>query len=174
MRLLSLLTLVVLAGCVPSSHPNRTVGLSDVQRGQLGLSATISQFAPDRGLNGSYKLRERVFFSFSLARAGFVTLVTVDPDSTTVVLERNLPLTAGKHTLPLATDRNAQGQATYLVLPPAGPQFFRLIYTDVAINQRSLFDGKLSREELNAQTRTYTAGAAQKDAADTSLEVVER
>ena len=173
MRFLPLL-LLLLAGCVPSVHPNRTVGLSTEQRTQFALSNVVGQFAPDRGLNGEYKLRERVFFSFTLSRPGFITLVTVDPDSTTVVLERNVPLTAGRHTLPLASDRNAQGQATYLVLPPTGPQFFRLIYTDVAINQRSLFDGKLSREELNTQTRTYTAAASQKDVADTSLEVVEK
>ncbi|MDX2004867.1 MAG: DUF4384 domain-containing protein [Meiothermus sp.] len=174
MRLFALLTLALLAGCVPASHPNREVGLSAAQRSQFALSSVVTQFAPDRGQGGEYRLRERVFFSFTLSRPGYITLVTVDPDSTTVVLERNVPLAAGRHTLPLASDRNAQGQATYLVLPPAGPQFFRLIYTDVAVNQRSLFDGKLSREELNTQTRTYTASAALKDVADTSLEVVGR
>lgn len=166
MRLLGLLWVLLLASCAPQP------GISDNQRREWGLQAIISGFAPDRGEGGRYKLRERVFFSFSLSQPGYVTLVTMDPDGTTVVLERNVQLPAGRHTFPLATDRNAQGQATYLVVPPLGPSRFRLLYSDLPATNRELFRGKLSNEEFNRHTQAYLNGAQVRDVAETWMEAV--
>ncbi|WP_027876977.1 DUF4384 domain-containing protein [Meiothermus cerbereus] len=162
-----LLVLLLLAGCTPQP------GISDSQRREWGLQPIIADFAPDRGEGGKYKLRERVFFSFTLSQPGYVTLVTMDSDSTTVVLERNVQLPAGRHTFPLATDRNAQGQATYLVVPPLGPSRFRLLYTNVPATNRELFRGKLSNEEFNRHTQAYLSGAQVRDVAETWMEAVE-
>jgi hypothetical protein len=167
MRLLGILILIVFsAGCVPSS------GVSDAKRAEWGLQPVISGFAPDRGAGGKYKLRERVFFGFTLSQAGYVTLITVDPDTTTVVLERNVRLEAGAHTFPLKTDVTAQGQATYLVLPPTGTSRFRLLFTDVPVSAPNLFRGKLSPEELDRQTQAYLSQAAVRDVAETTLEAI--
>lgn len=159
--------LLVLAGCAPR------LGISNSQRAEWGLEGVISGFAPDRGEGKSYKLRERVFFSFTLSKAGYVSLITIDPDTTTVVLERNVQLVAGTHTFPLKTDRNAQGQATYLVLPPTGLSRFRLIYTDAPVQAAGLFNGKLNEEELSRQTQTYIAGTKSRDVAETNMETVQ-
>lgn len=159
--------LLLLAACAPQP------GVSDSQRREWGLQPVISAFAPDRGEGGKYKLRERVFFSFTLSQPGYVTLVTMDSDTTTVVLERNVQLPAGRHTFPLATDRNAQGQATYLVVPPLGPSRFRLLYSNVPATNRELFRGKLSNEEFNRHTQAYLSGAQVRDVAETSMEAVQ-
>lgn len=161
------LLLIALVGCAPRP------GISSGQRTEWGLEAVIGGFAPDRGDGGSYKLRERVFFSFTLSKPGYVTLVTVDPDTTTVVLERNVQLPAGTHTLPLKTDRNAQGQATYLVLPPTGTSRFRLIYTDVPIQAAELFNSKLDNDQLNRQTQAYITNAKTRDVVETSIQAVQ-
>jgi len=163
----SVVLLLMLAACAPQP------GVSDGQRREWGLQTIIGGFAPDRGEGGRYKLRERVFFSFTLSQPGYLTLVTMDADGTTVVLERNVQLSAGRHTFPLATDRNAQGQATYLVVPPLGPSRFRLLYTDVPATNRELFRGKLSNEEFNRHTQAYLSAAQVRDVAETWMEAVQ-
>ncbi len=166
MRSALLALVLLLSACAPQ------LGISENQRREWGLQPIIGGFAPDRGEGGKYRLRERVFFSFTLSQPGYVTLVTMDSDGTTVVLERNVPLPAGRHTFPLATDRNAQGQATYLVVPPLGPSRFRLLYTDIPVANRELFRGKLSNEEFNRQTQAYLSAAQLRDVAETWMEAV--
>jgi hypothetical protein len=172
MRFIWLLALLV--GCVPQQEAKLEValGVSAEQRVAWGLKPIVTGFVPDRGEGGQYKLRERVFFSFSLKQAGYVTLVTMDADGTTVVLERNVPLKAGKHAFPLATDRSAQGQATYLVVPPLGASRFRLLFTDIAIKAPELFKEKLTNDLFDQQTQAYLGKAAVRDAAETTLEAV--
>lgn len=131
------------------------------------MQPIISEFTPDRGQGSKYRLHERVFFSFTLSQPGYVSLVTMDTDGTTVVLERNVRLPSGRHTFPLPTDRNAQGQATYLVVPPLGPSRLRLLYSNVPTTNRELFRGKLSNEEFNRHTQAYLNGAQVRDVADT-------
>lgn len=97
----------------------------------------------------------------------------MDSDGTTVVLERNVQLPPGRHTFPLATDRNAQGQATYLVVPPLGPSRFRLLYTSTPTTNRELFRGKLSNEEFNRHTQAYLSEAPVRDVAETWMEAVQ-
>ncbi|RDI95114.1 DUF4384 domain-containing protein [Meiothermus sp. QL-1] len=160
------LALALLAGCAPQG------GIGEEKRRAWGLQPVISGFAPDRGEGGRYRLRERVYFSFSLSQPGYITLVTMDADGTTVVLEQNLPLSAGRHTLPLATDRTAQGQAAYLVVPPLGPSRFRLLYTDLPVTRQDLFRGRLSPEAFDLHTRAYLAEARVRDAAETWMEAV--
>jgi hypothetical protein len=167
MRVLGLILLLALVGCAPR------LGISSSQRSEWGLEPVISGFAPDRGQGASYKLRERVFFSFTLSKAGYLTLATTDPDGTTVMLERNVQLSAGSHTFPLKTDRNTQGQATYLVLPPTGLSRFRLIYTDAPVQTAGLLNSKLDTDELNRQTQAYMAGAKSRDVAETDMETVQ-
>lgn len=160
--------LLVLAGCVPSLK----VGVSPEQRTAWGLQTVISDFVADRGEGAKYKVGERVFFSFTLKQPGYVTLVTVDPDTTTAVLEQNVQLPAGKHTFPRKSDVTAQGQATYKVFPPAGFSRFRLIFTNTPASGKP-FEGKLSENELNRQTQALIGSSAVRDVAETSMETVE-
>lgn len=161
------MVLLLLAGCVPQ------LGISEKERREWGLQPIISEFTPDRGQGSKYRLHERVFFSFTLSQPGYVSLVTMDTDGTTVVLERNVRLPSGRHTFPLSTDRNAQGQAAYLVVPPLGPSRFRLLYTNQPIANRELFRGKLSSEEFNRHTRAYLSEAPVRDVAETWMEAVQ-
>ncbi|RIH91388.1 DUF4384 domain-containing protein [Meiothermus granaticius] len=169
MRFLSGLVLAVVLG---ACAPQMSNGIGESQRSAWGVQPVIRDFAPDRGAGASYKVRERVFFNFSLSQAGYVTLITIDPDTTTVVLERNLPLAAGAHTLPLKSDKTAQGQATYLVLPPTGVSRFRLLFTDTPVEGSGFFQGKLSEEELNRQTGAYLEASRVRDVAETTLRTV--
>ncbi|MCX7740277.1 MAG: DUF4384 domain-containing protein [Meiothermus sp.] len=165
MRFLGLF-LLLLVGCAPQ------LGFGEKERREWGLHSVIGGFAPDRGEGAKYRLRERVFFNFTLSQPGYVTLVTMDSDGTTVVLERNVQLPPGKHTFPLAPVRTAQGKATYLVVPPLGPSRFRLIYTSTPASNRELFRGRLSYEEFNRHTQAYLSEAMVRDVAETWMEAV--
>lgn len=169
MRSARWLLLLVLAGCVPSI----SAGISGEQRTTWALMDVITDFAPDRGTGAKYKVGERVFFSFRLSQPGYVTLVTIDPDTTTAILEQNIPLEAGKHTFPRKTDVTAQGQATYKVFPPAGVSRFRLIFTNNNPAVGKSFVGKLSKDELNRQTQAFINLAVTRDVAETTMETVE-
>lgn len=167
MRLLWLISLLVLAGCAPR------VDVSEQQRGEWGLQRVVTAFAPDRNEGGKYKVGERVFFSFTLSQTGYVTLVTIDPDTTTAVLERNVRLEAGRHTFPRKTDVTAQGQATYRVFPPTGTSRFRLIFSDVPGTTSSTFEGKLGVDDLNRQTQAFIAQAKVRDVIETTMETIQ-
>lgn len=169
MRAARWLLLLVLAGCVPSL----SAGISNEQRTTWGLMDVISDFAPDRGAGAKYKVGERVFFSFRLNQPGYVTLVTIDPDTTTAILEQSVELPAGKHTFPRKTDVTAQGQATYKVFPPAGVSKFRLIFTNNNPAVGKSFAGKLQADELNRQTQAFVDLAVTRDVAETTMETVE-
>lgn len=138
----------------------------------MGFTTHHRRVCPRPGEGGKYRLGDRVFLSFTLSQPGYVTLVTMDVDGTTVVLERNVQLPAGRHTFPLATDRNAQGQAAYLVVPPLGPSRFRLLYTNVPVANRELFRGRLSNEAFNQHTQAYLSAAEVRDVAETWMEAV--
>lgn len=169
MRWTRFLLILVLAGCMPK------IGISEEQRTAWGLEKVVSDFAPDRGEGGKYKIGEQVFFKFNLSQPGYVSLVTIDPDTTTAVLERNIQLPAGSHTFPQKKDVTKAGQAAYQVFPPTGVSRFRLIYTDKP--QPTAFvtnpnGEKLTPEELSRRTQAFISSAALKDVAETAMETV--
>ncbi len=171
MRAARWLLLLVLAGCVPSLK----VGITPEQRDAWGLQKVISGFAPDRGEGSKYKVGEVVFFKFTLSQPGYVTLITIDPDTTTAVLERNVRVLAGPQTFPRKTDVTDAGQGTYKVFPPTGVSRFRLIFSDTPTTRNlvSSSDGeKIDPEELNNRTEALIASAKVRDVVETTMETV--
>jgi hypothetical protein len=114
---------LALVACAPAS--------TRLSRDAYSTQEVVRNFVPDRGEGGNYKLGEYVRFSFSLTQPGFVTVISADNDGI-YELERNQPLGAGPHNLPLKTDVNAKGEsAAYRISPPTGIQRVILLYTDV-------------------------------------------
>ncbi len=114
----------VLTACAPSV----------LERSRFGGREIITNFQPDRGQGGSYKVGELVQLSFTLLQAGYITLISMDPDTTTGEVERSIAVKAGNNVLPRVNDVNATGaKAAYKVFPPTGKQRVILLFTDTPI-----------------------------------------
>lgn len=85
--LLSLAFVTALTGCLPRVSP------------LLGATPVVTDFRPDRGIGGTYKLDEAISFSFTLTQPGYVTLIAIDPDLTVYEIGRRVvQYPAGSHT----------------------------------------------------------------------------
>ncbi len=152
----------VLTACAPSA----------VDRSRFGVQEIISNFAPDRGEGGSYKVGEFVKISFTLSRAGYISLISMDPDTTTGEVERSIAMKAGNNVLPRSNDVNATGaKAAYKVFPPTGKQRIILLFTDTPVGKTVRFEGKLDQDALNAKIDAYFYDAKTRDVAESSIEV---
>ena len=162
------LLLATMVACAPGASRLDTTGLSTV--------ATIRSFSPDKGENAPYNVGKQVSFSFTLGRAGFVTLVAVDESGRTYDLERSVATKAGANTLPRATDVSATGgKAAYIVDPPVGPQRVFLIFTDRAAPSGTRISGNFAADELPKIIKTYInlTGSSNYDVSETRFEVVQ-
>jgi hypothetical protein len=63
----------ILNACAPSV----------LERSRFAGQEIISNFQAERGEGGNYKVGELVKFSFTLAESGYITLISMDPDTTT-------------------------------------------------------------------------------------------
>lgn len=159
----------VLVACAPSA----TLGVSEAQRADWKLQAVVQAFQPNKGKGSSYKVGEYATFGFTLGRAGYVTLVGLDPDGSLQELERNVRLPAGPQTLPLKTDKNAQGlQAAYQLTEPTGWETMWLIYTDLPGASEARFRGKPGAQEFAQLMYKFIAPSSVRDIAETKFEVV--
>jgi hypothetical protein len=159
--------LLALVACAPAANRLDTTNLRTAN--------VVSEFKPDKGEGAKYKIGEQVRFELTLARNGFVTLITTDSDGATYDLERSVASSAGKLRLPRADDRSATGgQAAYIVDIPTGPQRVFLIYTDRQAPPNTRVSGKFAAADLPRVLRSYinTTGATVYDVAETEFEVV--
>jgi Domain of unknown function (DUF4384) len=161
--LIGLLALgLVFTACAPRALDRSSFAGQDV----------IGNFQTDRGEGGAYKVGELVKLSFTLLQAGYITLVSMDPDTTTGEVERSIAVKAGNNVLPRANDVNATGaKAAYKVFPPAGRQRIILLFTDTPIAKTVRFEGKLDEDALSAKINAYFGQAKTRDVAETSIEV---
>jgi hypothetical protein len=153
---------IVLTACAPSA----------LERSRFGAQDIISNFQPDRGEGASYKVGELVKFSFTLAQSGYITLVSMDPDTTTGEVEHSIAMKAGNNFLPRVNDVNATGaKAAYKVFPPTGRQRVILLFTDTPVAKTIRFEGKLDQDALNTKINAYFGQAKTRDVAESSIEV---
>lgn len=160
MRKMVLLALVALflASCFPVVRPSVTVGL----RFGFELNPIITRFEPDRGRAASYRVGDSVRFVVSLTRAGYVTLVGIDPDGVTYEFDRVF-LNPGTHLL------SGPPGFRYELRPPLGIQRVRAIYTDTPHPSGFVFRGTYSSEGWDQQTSIYIqrSGSRVRDVAET-------
>ncbi len=161
MRFFLLLTLCFLAACAPAR----------LDRTGFANSAVISGFLPDKSEGAGYKIGEQVRFSFQLARAGFVTLLSYGATGNTTPLESNVQLGLGKHTFPRADDRQGNAQAAYVVGAPTGQNRVVLIFTNVAL--KTVPRGRLDNAQLETAIKLAIEGSNAQiiDLSETNIEV---
>lgn len=147
-----------LSACVPVAvGPTVTVS--------VGRSNIITDFRPDRGEGASYRVGERVRFVFRAQQAGYLTLVSLDPDGYGSVLARNLYVPAGTTVLPRGSDG-----VTLDLAPPRGLQRVRAIFTTVRPTSDLVFSsGRYDRNGWNTTTDSYLRpyGERQRDVQET-------
>ncbi|MCS7068387.1 MAG: DUF4384 domain-containing protein [Meiothermus sp.] len=147
----------LLSGCFPV-RPTVTVGL----RFGFELNPILTRFEPDRGRGAGYLVGESVRFIVSLTRAGYVTLVGIDPDGLTYEFDRVF-LNPGTHLL------SGPPGFRYELRPPLGLQRVRAIYTDTPHPSGFVFRGTYSAEGWDQQTSIYIqrSGSRVRDVAET-------
>jgi Domain of unknown function (DUF4384) len=162
-----LFLLALFVACAPAATRLETSGLR--------TSTVIQGFKPEQGEGANYKVGSQVSFSYTLARAGYITLVAYDESGRTYDIERSVAVKAGAQTLPRPDDRTGTGgTAAYIVDPPVGPQRVFLIYTDRAAPTSSRVSGNFKPGDLSGIIRTYisSTGASVYDVAETRFEVI--
>jgi hypothetical protein len=167
MKLLSALLLLAMVSCAPSASRLNTDGLSS--------AAVIRNFKPDKGEAAAYPVGQQVSFSYSLERAGFITLVAFDDNGRTYDIERSVAVKAGAQSLPRADDvTGTGGKAAYIVDPPLGPQRVFLIYTDRTAPIGTRISGNFAAADLPKTIKAYisASGSSVYDVSETRFEVV--
>ena len=137
---------VALSACTVTLRPG------DVQLGvsvEFDLSDVITRFEPDRGVGSTYYVGDEVRFVVTLRRAGYVSLVAIDPDGRTYEFEHGVYLPAGTHVLPLPGMRRR-----YVVDYPTGKQRVRAVFTDTRPGSVH-FRGVYTSNGFNDRLRLY-------------------
>jgi Domain of unknown function (DUF4384) len=146
-----------------------------LETGGLRTNTVIQSFKPEQGEGANYKVGSQVSFTYTLERAGYITLVAYDDDGRTYDIERSVAVKAGAQTLPRADDRTGTGgKAAYIVDPPIGPQRVFLIYTDRPAPTSSRVSGNFKPGDLSGVIRTYisSTNSTVYDVAETRFEVI--
>jgi Domain of unknown function (DUF4384) len=146
-----------LSACTVSVRPNLSVSYND--------SNLIAGLKPDRGQGSSYAVGSTVRFLVATRTAGYVTLVSLDPDGYSDVLVRNAFVNAGTTSFPRARD----GAASFSVAPPRGYQRVRAIFTSVRPVTDLYFQGTYDQGRWNETTNAYVQGyePAERDVQET-------
>jgi hypothetical protein len=154
--------LATLTSCAPNTLRTR-VGGQDIIK-DFKVSPAKAQI----------KLNEYVKFSFTLSKAGFVTLFTTDPDRTTYELDRNIQLAAGKFELPNKDDKNVSGaKAAYQISEPLGKQLVYLAFTEKPIPAEIKLKGILDEAALEKRIReALEKSGGAKDIVSLEFEVI--
>ncbi|ULH14433.1 DUF4384 domain-containing protein [Deinococcus sp. KNUC1210] len=132
-----------LSACAPSLRANLSV---DYTRSNL-----IYSFQPDRGQGSSYFVGDTIRFQLATREAGYVTLVSLDPNGNSNVLVRNAYVNAGTTFFPRVQD----GAASFSVAPPRGLQRVRAIFTRARPNLDLYFQGTYDQNRWNDATNNY-------------------
>ncbi|GEM46547.1 DUF4384 domain-containing protein [Deinococcus cellulosilyticus] len=127
----------------------------------------INSFEPDRGTNSTYYVGEQVRFRLNTNRAGYVTVVALNPDGYSNILAYNLYVRGG-------TTLIDGGPSNYFeVAPPRGYQRVRAIFTTQPQNSyaRGSIQGRYEGGQWDAQVRLYLqpAPAQNRDVVETGF-----
>lgn len=140
-----------LSACTVSVRPNLGLGYT--------TSNLIASLQPDRGEGSTYAVGSTVRFLITTRAAGYVTLVSLDPNGNSNVLVRSAPVNAGTTSFPRVQD----GAASFSVAPPRGFQRVRAIFTRARPSTDLYFQGTYSEGRWNDATTVYVQGYAPAD-----------
>ncbi len=140
-----------LSACTVTVRPNLALDYSG--------SNLIAALQPDAGEGGSYNVGSTIRFQLSTRAAGYVTLVSLDPNGNSNVLVRSAYVAAGTTTFPRAQD----GAASFSVAPPRGVQRVRAIFTRARPGTDLYFQGSYDQGRWNDATNTYVQSYAPAD-----------
>ena len=135
-----------LSACAPSLRYNLSLAST--------RSDLITSFQPDRGLGSSYAVGDTIRFQLSTREAGYVTLVSLDPNGNSNVIVRSAYVNAGTTVFPRAQD----GVGSFSVAPPRGLQRVRALFTRVRPSLDLYFQGVYDQNRWNYATDNYIQG----------------
>ena len=140
-----------LSACTVSVRPNLALANSD--------SNLIAALSPDAGEGSSYNVGSTIRFRLSTRTAGYVTLVSLDPNGNSNILVRSAYVAAGTTSFPRAQD----GAESFTVAPPRGLQRVRAIFTRARPSTDLYFQGRYDQGRWNDATNTYVQSYAPAD-----------
>ena len=140
-----------LSACAPSLRANVSLGYTG--------SNLISSFQPDRGQGSTYFVGENIRFQLSTRTAGYVTIVSLDPNGNSNVLVRSAYVNPGSTVFPRLQD----GAASFSVALPRGVQRVRAIFTRARPNVDLYFQGVYDQGRWNDATNNYVQSYAPND-----------
>lgn len=148
-----------LGACTVTVRPGATVVTAPAAQANI-----IQNFQPTRGEGSTYFVGESVSFRISTRQAGYLTLVSLDPDGYGSVLARNLYVPAGTTVLPRPGDN-----VTLDLTPPRGLQRVRAIFTAERPTSNIVFSGRYDQNGWNTYTDAYVRpyGPQQRDIDET-------
>lgn len=127
----------------------------------------INYFEPSRGTNSTYYVGEQVSFRLNTTRAGYVTVVALDPDGYSNVLAYNQYVSGGTSVID-------GGPRNYFeVAPPRGYQRVRAIFTTQPQSgyARASIEGRYQNGQWDSQFNVYLrpAPAQTRDVVETGF-----
>jgi hypothetical protein len=137
---------VFLQACTITIVPDPTAPQVDRPRISPVRAPVIERFESSRAW---YQVGDRVSFRIRASQPGFVTLTAFDPDGTTYVIARNVPV-AGNRT---ETIPEPFGRTSFVAAPPAGPHVVRAHFTPERTPERVSFRGLASLDAWTTAIR---------------------
>jgi hypothetical protein len=133
---LLLVVALFLPACTVTFLPDPTTPRVDVPRPAPTPTrfGVIERF---ESVQSVYRVGDRVAFRIRTQRPGYVTLTAFDPDGTTYVIARNVPVRGNRtETIP-----DPFGRTTFVAYPPTGPHIVRAHFTPEPTPERVSFRG---------------------------------
>ena len=102
-----------------------------------------------------YRVGDSVSFRVRTNQSGFVTLTAFDPDGTTYVIARNVPVAGNR----IETIPESFGRTTFVAVPPTGPHLVRAHFTPERTPELVSFSGIASLDAwtsaISVEIRAY-------------------
>jgi len=140
-----------LSACTVSVRPNLALSSSG--------SNLITALQPDRGEGATYAVGSTIRFQLTTRTAGYVTLVSLDPNGNSNVIVRSAYVNAGTTVFPRAQD----GAGSFSVAPPRGLQRVRALFTRAQPGTDLYFQGSYDQNRWNDATSAYVQGYSPAD-----------
>jgi len=137
---------VFLQACTITIVPDPTA--PQVDRPRIGpvRFPVIERFESSRAW---YRVGDLVSFRIRASQPGFVTLTAFDPDGTTYVIARNVPVAGNR----IETIPEPFGRTTFVAAPPAGPHVVRAHFTPERTPEQVRLSGLVSLDAWTTAIR---------------------
>ena len=143
---------VLVQACTITIAPDPVAPQVDRPRVRLARSAVIERFESVRSW---YRVGDELSFRIRTNQRGFVTLTAFDPDGTTYVIARNVPVAGNR----IETIPESFGRTTFVAVPPTGPHLVRAHFTPERTPELVSFSGIASLDAwtsaISVEIRAY-------------------